>query len=302
MRQCFVRKNKLRPFPGGVAPKLLYVSKIESEDSIYPRTLHAHDNCAEIILICSGSGYYSIDGKRYLVQEGDLVFLNSGVLHDEMSDSNTLVASYCCAIGDLAMEGLPVNVLVPADAFPVVPCGDRFETIRKLFELLFELLLTAKTGADETCHFLMMSLLTQVQILLEFPVSCEVAQSEYREEGLGVLGFRIKGYIDEHYHEDIGLQSIAEELNISPYYLAHVFKEGSGYSPVNYILRRRIGEAQTLLINTDDNVTQISSLVGYDNPSHFNFIFTKHVGMSPLKYRKSYTVKSETNSKAKSNT
>ncbi|MBR0597754.1 AraC family transcriptional regulator [Sinanaerobacter chloroacetimidivorans] len=290
MLQCFVKKNHIAPFPGSTVPKLLYVSRIESEESIYPRALHAHDSCAEIILIRNGQGHYSIDGKRCRIQGGDLVLLNSGVVHDEISDINTRVGSYCCAIGDLALNGLPRNAVIGSEESPIVPCGEHFDNILELFQLMFRLLLAAQPGADDSCHYLMMSLLTQVLNLLG--QGSQPASPEPGEEGLSVLGSRIKEFIDLHYHEDISLQSISEDLNISPYYLSHVFKEASGYSPVKYLLRRRIGEAQTLLINTDYTVTQVASMVGYDNPSHFNLIFTKHVGMTPLKYRKKYTIKS----------
>ena len=52
-----------------------------------------------------------------------------------------------------------------------------------------------------------------------------------------ILGRRIKEYIDRHYMEPITLQSMGEALHISPYYLSHVFKQMSGYSPVQYLLR-----------------------------------------------------------------
>ena len=55
---------------------------------------------------------------------------------------------------------------------------------------------------------------------------------------------------------------------------------------MQYIINRRIGEAQNLLINTDYSITQIADKVGYDNPSYFNMLFTKLIGMSPGKFRK----------------
>jgi AraC-like DNA-binding protein len=74
--------------------------------------------------------------------------------------------------------------------------------------------------------------------------------------------------------------------------LAHVFKESTGFSPIQYIIRRRIGEAQSLLINTNESVTNISGIVGYDNTSYFTTLFSKTVGMSPKKYRQLW-IKSE---------
>ena len=90
--------------------------------------------------------------------------------------------------------------------------------------------------------------------------------------------------------EPITLQTMGESLRVSPYYLSHVFKQMSGYSPMQYLLRRRIGEAQTLLITTDLSITRIAEMVGYDTQSYFNLQFTKNVGMSPGKFRQNYIV------------
>ena len=105
-----------------------------------------------------------------------------------------------------------------------------------------------------------------------------------------VLGNRIKEYIDRHYHEPLSLQEIGNALNISPYYLSHVFKGMSGYSPIQYLLRRRLGEAQTLLISTDLPIIDITLMTGFDTQNYFNAQFTKHVGVSPKRYRDNYVI------------
>lgn len=145
-------------------------------------------------------------------------------------------------------------------------------------ETLFEML---AAGEEDGAHYLMLSLLACVWHALH-------EDDMPREQNSNVLGQRIKDYIDEHYAADISLQSIAENLNVSPYYLAHVFKGMTGYSPLQYIVRRRIGEAQTLLIETRSPITQIAAQVGYANTSHFNLLFAKNVGMTPREYRRNY--------------
>lgn len=62
---------------------------------------------------------------------------------------------------------------------------------------------------------------------------------------------------------------------------------------MQYTLRRRLGEAQTLLISTKMSITEISVAVGFGNPCHFNTMFSKHIGMPPSKYRSSYVARGE---------
>ena len=69
-------------------------------------------------------------------------------------------------------------------------------------------------------------------------------------------------------------------------YFLKKFKEVTTKSPMQYILSIRINNAVSLLESTDYNVTEISTIVGYDNPLYFSRIFKKQKGVSPSDYRK----------------
>lgn len=56
--------------------------------------------------------------------------------------------------------------------------------------------------------------------------------------------------------------------------------------PAQYILSLRISNAQSLLENTSYNVTEISNIVGYENPLYFSRVFKKQCGMSPSEFRR----------------
>lgn len=284
--QCFVKKAFQSMFVGENDPRLLYVSEIRPDASAHPRVMHAHEDFVEIILICSGSSEYLIHDKKYYIQPGDLLVYNAGVVHDEISGPDMEIGSYCVAIGGLHMPGLCANALLPDDAGYVFPTGQSFGDLRILFEMMFRNLASGEPRAEAFCHSLMHALLVKVLTVTDGVDA--IAEKPVEEPP--VLGRRIKEYIDRHYMEPITLQSMGEALHISPYYLSHVFKQMSGYSPVQYLLRRRIGEAQTLLITTDLSITRIAEMVGYDTQSYFNLQFTKNVGMPPNKYRQNYIV------------
>lgn len=100
---------------------------------------------------------------------------------------------------------------------------------------------------------------------------------------------KIQRYLDLHYTDTLSLSEIAQALDCSPSHVSHVFRKSSGTTPMQYVIRRRIGHAQTLLISTSYTVTQIASLVGYDNTNYFSTQFSKVVGMSPTHYRTFYS-------------
>ena len=63
------------------------------------------------------------------------------------------------------------------------------------------------------------------------------------------------------------------------------FKESTGFSPLQYVLKLRIANAQSLLEHTDYTITEIAGAVGYSNALYFSRLFHKYMGMSPREYR-----------------
>lgn len=287
--QCFVKRDVRPVFTGENQPRLLYVSEIRPDASAHPRVMHAHADAVELILICSGSSEYLIHDKKVVIKAGDLLVYNAGVVHDEVSGPDMEVGSYCVGVGGLHMPGLRENALISDEKGYVFPTGRYFEDMKELFVMMFRNLAAGEPHAELFCTSLLHALLVSVLTVTE-------GVGETRENPADephILGSRIKDYIDRHYMEPITLQSMGETLRISPYYLSHVFKQMSGYSPVQYLLRRRIGEAQTLLITTELSVARIAEMVGYDSQSYFNLQFTKNVGMPPSRYRHNYIVSAD---------
>jgi AraC-like DNA-binding protein len=287
--QCFVKKYYPSVFTGANDPKLLYVSQILPDASAHPRVMHAHPNFVELLLICSGESDYLIHDKKHHIRPGDLLIYNANVVHDEISGPDNEVGSYCIAVGGLHMPELQANQLIPDHAGYVFPTGESFQEMHLLMRMMFESL----SAEEPRCEAFSTSLMHAVLIRALSIVARKTQSENEIDQSLEdepILGRRIKKYIDEHYSEPLTLQSIGDTLHISPYYLAHVFKNMSGYSPMQYLLRRRIGEAQTLLITTELPIAEIAGRVGYETQSYFNQQFTKHVGMPPKRYRKNYLV------------
>lgn len=281
MKQFFTEESKQEAVFTHEA-QLLYVSKVEKCDCIHPRVMHSHEDLVEILLITGGKGSFFIHGVYYEVECGDIVVFNSGVIHDELMTKDNAVSLYCCAVKNLAVNGLRANALIPEGSCPVIPSMKHYSLLLKLFDSMFSLLEEQAAYASFVSQQLLTSLLYYLKgNLLEPHIMKEMDNTQ-------IMSYRIKEYIDGNYNEDIQLQSAAEKLNISLYYLAHIFKDTFGYSPGNYLVRRRIGEAQTLLLTTNHSVIEIASSVGYNNVSHFNAIFKKLIGTTPNQYRKKY--------------
>ncbi len=97
---------------------------------------------------------------------------------------------------------------------------------------------------------------------------------------------RATHYFNENYNQNIVIEDYAAEHLMTPCWFIQNFKRITKYSPMQYIISLRITNAMNLLDNTEYNVTQIASAVGYDNTQYFHRLFRKHTGMTPTEYRK----------------
>lgn len=248
-----------------------------------PRILHRHEGITELMLYVDGCANLTIDEHTYCVKAGDIVALNAGVPHDEDAIRGAQTTTYGIGLTDLQLYGLPPNAILAPDICPVSSLGEDFARVRSLLETIHLLLEESTSRHAETCQLLAASL-----VLLCVRQFSQHAPDKPMDSNDKMLTTRIRNYIEQHYTEDLSLPAIGKALHISSYYLAHVFKDSTGYSPMQYVIRLRISRAQELLSTTTYPITQIAGMVGYDNSSHFNTMFTKNIGMSPGKYRKAF--------------
>ncbi|TKI48129.1 AraC family transcriptional regulator [Lysinibacillus tabacifolii] len=93
-------------------------------------------------------------------------------------------------------------------------------------------------------------------------------------------------YIEEHLHETITMEQIAQEVNASVFHFQRTFSILTDMSIADYIRRRRLTLAAQELINTDSKVIDIAYKYGYDSPEAFTKAFRKQHNVTPSEVRK----------------
>ncbi|MCI7758793.1 MAG: AraC family transcriptional regulator, partial [[Eubacterium] saphenum] len=96
-------------------------------------------------------------------------------------------------------------------------------------------------------------------------------------------------YFRENYRSEINVEDYALSRGMSASNFYRVFKQISGSTPLQFILKLRLSNAQNLLENSNLTIAEIASAVGYENPLYFSRLFNKHIGVSPSEYRKMRT-------------
>ena len=96
-------------------------------------------------------------------------------------------------------------------------------------------------------------------------------------------------YVENHFAQEIYLDSLADKLKMSSGYLSVYFKEKTGKNFIDYLNEVRISKAKVLLSETGLKVRDIAEKVGYQNINSFNRMFKKFTGITPGEYRKKHS-------------
>ena len=268
-------------YASGQTPELLYATRQTVASSTVTRAVHRHERFTEMLYVYQGAGQYIAGGYSYPIRTGDILLYNQGDLHEVTSSLHHEIGTFCCGIAGLHLRGLPEGHFTRAETGFVRPAVDEIDHIQSLCEMIYEHAERRTGYSDEIVSHLLPAL---VLLAASLPPDARAADQPHNL----VLANRIRQYIGTHFTEQLTLEDIGEALSMSPYHLAHIFKDMTGMSPIHYMIRCRIGEAQNLLISTDYSATQIAAIVGYTNVNHFNAIFAKLVGLPPIRYRRSY--------------
>jgi AraC family transcriptional regulator len=98
---------------------------------------------------------------------------------------------------------------------------------------------------------------------------------------------RISDYVDSNLEREISLRDLAREAGMSVFHFARMFKQSNGFPPHQYILRRRIDRARSLLGRRELTIGDVAVRCGFAHPSHFSDSFHRLIGVTPTEYRRS---------------
>lgn len=94
-------------------------------------------------------------------------------------------------------------------------------------------------------------------------------------------------YIDSHLGDDLSLTKLSQVGGFNASYLSRLFKQTTGQGPSEYILRKRIDLAKTLLSDTNEKIQDIAAKTGYLSAHSFTRTFRAETGISPTEWRNS---------------
>jgi AraC-like DNA-binding protein len=114
---------------------------------------------------------------------------------------------------------------------------------------------------------------------------CYAGSSHPASRSLIRIG-EVISFLERHYEEPITLDHLQEIVGMSSSVLLRTFRDATGYSPIEYLIRLRIARSCKLLRNSDMAVTETAFRVGFSDSNYFARQFKRVMGTSPTSYRK----------------
>ena len=169
-----------------------------------------------------------------------------------------------------------------ADEVEVIEFFGRDETLAHLSVACAELL-SAGTAGHTKCIAAFAELLA---IYVAEKYTTVAAQRPDYRGGLPIAQLRkIEDHVRAHLSESISIETLAELVELSPFHFSRVFKQATGMTPLQFVTRERMLQAQQLIRETSRTLIEIALEVGYTSPSHFAQVFRRTVGMPPTQFR-----------------
>ncbi len=125
----------------------------------------------------------------------------------------------------------------------------------------------------------------QYNMLLEFTEQVEKLR---RGKHVTKLSLDVANYVRHHLSEQISVEKMAEAFFLSRPYLSGKFKQETGQTLTDFILREKTEEAKRLLRYSDKSLSAISAYLGFSSHGHFSRVFKRYAGLTPGEYREKH--------------
>lgn len=229
--------------------------------------------------VLRGRGYVEWEGHTYTVLPGEIFLLDLSLAHRYYADPQDPWELLWVHFDGTGCSDY--FRLLGADDNPVLQTANRSET-EEQFRQLFKLFRHRPCGLEALASCAITHILTQL-IVARAEAGAELASLQslpYPD----VIRHSI-AYLEANYQYPLQLEEIAQQVTLSPFHFARLFKRTTGSSVMEYLLRIRLRMAKHLLTQTAMPVSEIADKCGFADPSYFSRTFKRWEGATPSEFR-----------------
>ncbi len=229
----------------------------------------------QMIYITKGNGIYYLDNQWTPIQEGNIVIYPPGIpQHYHYYFEHNPEAYWIHFTGYGAEECLEKAGVSERQ---VVHVGISNQCVDLYKKIMHELQIK-RAVYEQTANAYFLELLARISRRLH-----ELPNQNNRTKDTNLQ--KIIETMHTQYNHKWSVKDFSNQCNLSTYRFIHNFKALTGMSPIEYLTAIRIDKAKELLLSSSLNISEISGIIGYDNPLYFSRVFKKITGFSPSSYR-----------------
>lgn len=231
----------------------------------------------QLIYVASGKAHFYFEDREELVTAGHMVLYRPREVQKYVYYGTDQTEVYWVHFTGSDVKNILRQYGI-SDNMHIFYCGALLE-----YQSLFRLMIQELQMCREDYQELLAMLLRHILILIHRQMNnVKKADSGFMTEEIDLA----VSYFNEYYNTDICIEEYAASRHMSTSWFIRNFRKYTGFTPMQYILEIRISNAESLLEATEYNITEISRIVGYENPLYFSRLFKKSKGLSPSEYRK----------------
>ncbi|MDO5294572.1 MAG: AraC family transcriptional regulator [bacterium] len=249
-------------------------------------SLHWH-NAIELIYLLKGELEVTISGQKYLLQKGEIILINSKVIH----------STKCTKGNDAILVQLPYPFLkryindISSYQFTLnYRTKNPIERtkITQLCELLEKMNYIQEARPDGAL-LQFQSMLFELLYILYHNFRTQVSQAAFQKTNKNLLRLEpILQYTNENYKTPISIAEISDYAILEPKYFCRFFKKNMGMTYLEYLNEVRLSHIYHDLIHTDFAINDILETHGFTNYKLFCRLFKEKFGTTPLQERKKH--------------
>lgn len=187
-----------------------------------------------------------------------------------------------CELICLSVEPALMTQVTEAEGFELVPQFKLNDPL--IYQIGMALITFESKGVGDRLYTEAMATAISAHLLQHY--STKKPKIGTYANGLSQAQLRqVTEYITEHSAQNLSLLTMAEIVQISPFYFSRLFKQSTGSTPHQYLLKYRTDRAKQLLKATNLSIAAIADRVGFADQSHLNRHFKRYVGMPPSQFR-----------------
>lgn len=266
-----------------------------SEESIqaYERGMflwHWHKEI-ELTLFLSGKMEYRVNDEVYEMEAGDALFGNSNTLHAGFQKegrechylSITFHPRFLYGYEKSILQTKYVNFITENKNWQSLKLSENVEWQKQIIINMKEIYRLSKENIDDYELQVQMLLLEIWQKLYQY-FSSLPEQKQVTVKNVERIRSMLE-FIQEHYDQNIGLEDIAEHVNICKSECCRFFKKHMNMTIFEYLMYLRIQNSLSML-EKDESITSVAGKVGFTSTAYYGQIFKRYMNCTPREYKK----------------